>query len=281
MDLSQLFAVDRRQDSTTIAMSPKDPATRFWLLGSSVPTSADLGQEREGTISFDLADLGTDRGVIAIFVKWSGPRGNSLSYPAILEVNQNGIELSKAFVCDSGQLAEIVEVVCAHIVYVLRVIARGEKGRLDEIFTTQPDVPGTSHVADGDLLCRFLAGRAELKDLQEAAQECMAEKTAREELDEIRKAIDGIEGRYASASLLDDVQKLMVIYRQAATSSQSKPPVAEETVTNPQSKPPAPVISPEDVEKAIAARLKPFRKGSLLARIFARRLRMALSGPPK
>ena len=162
------------------------------MLGNSLSTTVKPGEEREGAIPFNLSGV-TDqkRGIIALVVSWQEDKGGGRSwdqrFPAILEVNAGGIVLDQAFVCTPERMGEISN--AGNFDHVLRVIATDEGGQ-KIIFTTKPNVPGTYYVADGDLICRFLVGQAELANLQAAAAECAAEISARDQAARLRSWLE-------------------------------------------------------------------------------------------
>jgi hypothetical protein len=131
------------------------------------------------------------RHVIALVLTWEDAdrRLSIRQYPALVEVDESNVELNRAFVPDHDRLAEIVSF--GGNQFALRVFYReGADGKAPTIFTTQPDVPGTFYVPDGNLLCRFLVRQAEIGDLEKAAEECMAQKSALEVISEIAGLFD-------------------------------------------------------------------------------------------
>jgi len=202
MKLSTQLAKDT--GNGVLVVSPTAGGISCLFLGSSLPSTTRPGEAKEGAIVFDLSGLNDDleQHVLAVVVRWT-----SGQYPALLKMSRAGIELDKAFVPNPDRLADIVKI--ASGCYALRVFYRPNPSEAAVIFTTQPKVPGTSYVADGNLLCQFLVGKVGIDELQAAATAVQAEISAREQLARLQEIIQREKGGWTSDDLAADLEGIL------------------------------------------------------------------------
>ncbi|MDD2807331.1 MAG: hypothetical protein PHW95_02315 [Patescibacteria group bacterium] len=198
MDLGKLVKADSH--AGVLVLSPAHSRAMIRFIGSSLSTFS-VPSEREwrtSAIPFDtksiagpLVDSVEVCEVIALGVADHQQSGTFILVPVYFTSQQCSVKLDRPFVPRSGCLAEIITVDPEHVsrfaLSYLRVQVSGSEEEADQVFTTQPDVPGTFYVPDSNLLCRFLVGRAELSELQQAAIETTAEASAAEQLRQLEQ----------------------------------------------------------------------------------------------
>ncbi|MFA6410647.1 MAG: hypothetical protein WCW26_03690 [Candidatus Buchananbacteria bacterium] len=211
--MGTLIAVDTKTNGEghkVLVTSPTRSGISFLFLGCSLPSTGEIGKTKEGALSFNLPSLNQDseQHVLALVARCSGN-----FCPVLVPMDRSGIKLSKAFVPDPDRLADIIAIGCGD--YALRVFYRPDSDTPVQIFTTQKGVPGTFYVADGNLLCRFLVGKAEIVELRAAAEEFVAELSVREQLNQIRAVLEeDMGGNDPGHDLAATVKTRLQVHRQ-------------------------------------------------------------------
>jgi len=142
---------------------------------------------RRSSIPFDASQIDASHdGVIAVVV-WT--QGGGFAYAVLLPVQQDKndpIRLDRSFVPLPNRQGEIYNY--GPRGHALQV--KAQIGSDQRIFTTMSGVPDTFHVADGNLLCRYLVGEADAEALKTAAEACVVSRLVKEELEAVRKVLE-------------------------------------------------------------------------------------------
>jgi len=194
-------------ENGVLSISPKHGGTSFIVLGASLPLGTDhRGCEFQQLMVSVPSGKETPSeedviGLIAMVVRTdnSGRKKsdefNPFLVPIIWREAKLYIDLEDPNFLPgtSGRLGQVIDLGpsgwCLEV-KVFQDIQDGENSGEEMIFTTDPNhVPGQYYVPDGDLLCRFLVGQAEIKKLQETADHVEAEASAQDKLAELGRFI--------------------------------------------------------------------------------------------